>query len=40
MLSSFWNGVKIGADRELSRAPSFYSALWVAFIIFMLFFWR
>ena len=38
MMHSFWKGVKIGADRELSRTPSFYSALWVAVIIFMLFF--
>lgn len=37
MLRTFWEALKEGSDKELSRSPFLYSALWVAFIIFVIF---
>jgi hypothetical protein len=36
MLREFWQGLKEGADKELARSPFLYSALWVAFILFLI----
>lgn len=37
MMREFWEGVKQGAEKELSRSPFLYGALWVAFILHILF---